>query len=128
MEKFASKFGIAVITIVAIMIVAHEWPSDKSKIEKGSGHVPAQVSPSSPVLPYGEHVLVQFEQKGIWRVDRENHRCMMDVSVWRLMPIEYKEKTLQVIYVEEGTWWSIIDDHSGKELGKVSSWGPKVFP
>ena len=74
------------------------------------------------------NILVQFEQAGIWKVDRPNHRCLVDRGVWDLMPLDKKEQTLQVIYVEEKTWWKIYDGMSGKLLGEVSSWGWKVHP
>ena len=72
--------------------------------------------------------LVQFEQAGIWKVDRPNHRCLIDLGVWNLMPFEQKEQCLQIIYVEEKTWWKIYDRMSGKLLGEVSSWGWKIHP
>lgn len=75
-----------------------------------------------------ERILNQFESKRIWKVDRQNHRCLVDPGVWRLMTFEYKEKTLQVIYVEEKTWWELYDMYSGKLLGKVNSWGWKIYP
>ncbi len=75
-----------------------------------------------------ERILNQFESKGIWKVDRTNHRCLVDPGVWSLMNFEHKEKTLQVIYVEEKTWWKLYDMFSGKLLGEVSSWGWKVYP
>ncbi len=39
-----------------------------------------------------------------------------------------KARCLQVIYVEEKTWWKLYDRMSGKLLGEVSSWGWKVYP
>ena len=75
-----------------------------------------------------EKILDQFEREGIWKVDRPNHRCLVDPGVWARIPFEKKEQTLQVIYVEENTWWELYDMYSGKLLGKVSSWGWKVYP
>jgi len=75
-----------------------------------------------------EKILIQFERAGIWKVDPQNHRCLMDRGVWDMLPLEQKEQTLQVIYVEQKTWWKIYDRMSGKLLGEVSSWGWKVYP
>jgi hypothetical protein len=75
-----------------------------------------------------EKILNQFEAAGIWKVDRPNHRCLIDRGVWDRLPFEKKEQTLQVIYVEEKTWWKINDRMSGKLLGEVSSWGWKIYP
>jgi len=75
-----------------------------------------------------EKILDQFERGGIWKVDRANHRCLVDPGVWKLMPFDKKEQVLQVIYVEEKTWWKLYDSMSGKLLGEVSSWGWKVHP
>jgi len=75
-----------------------------------------------------ERILNQFETAGIWRVDRQNHRCLIDRGVWDRLPMEQKEQTLKVIYVEEKTWWKIYDRMSGKLLGEVSSWGWKIHP
>ena len=73
-------------------------------------------------------ILTAFEEKGIWKVDRANHRCLVDPEVWKLLPFEQKERCLQIIYVEENTWWKLYDYYSGKLLGEVSSWGWKVYP
>jgi hypothetical protein len=73
-------------------------------------------------------ILIDFQEKGIWKVDRANHRCLVDPGVWELLPFEQKEQVLKVIYVEEKTWWELYDYYSGKLLGKVSSWGWKVYP
>jgi len=75
-----------------------------------------------------ESILIQFEKTGIWKVDRVNHRCLIERGVWDRMPFEYKERCLQIIYVEEKTWWKIYDRMSGKLLGEVSSWGWKIYP
>ena len=75
-----------------------------------------------------EKILDQYERGGIWTVDRPNHRCLVDPEVWSKIPFDKKEKILQVIYVEEKTWWELYDRMSGKLLGKVSSWGWKVYP
>lgn len=75
-----------------------------------------------------EKILDQFEQKGIWKVDRENHRCFINSGVWQSMPFEYKEKTLLAIYMEEKTWWKLYDYMSGKLLGEVNVWGVKIYP
>ena len=76
----------------------------------------------------GGTILVELEKGGIWRVDRPNHRCLVDRGVWDRMPFDKKEQILQVIYVEEKTWWELYDSMSGKLLGKVSSWGWKIYP
>lgn len=73
-------------------------------------------------------ILDDFEKHGIWKVDRQNHRCLIDLGIWARMPFEKKEQCLQAIYIEEKTWWEIYDCMSGKLLGKVSSWGVKVYP
>ena len=73
-------------------------------------------------------ILDDFEKNGIWKVDRANHRCLIEGGVWARLPLEQKERCLQVIYTEEKTWWEIYDRMSGKLLGKVSSWGWKVYP
>ena len=73
-------------------------------------------------------VLDDFEKHGIWKVDRPNHRCLIDPGVWVRLPFEQKEQCLQAIYIEEKTWWKIYDYMSGKLLGEVSSWGWKVYP
>ena len=83
---------------------------------------------SSSSLFAGESILVQFENGGIWKVDRPNHRCLVERGVWDRMPFDKKEDVLKVIYVEEKTWWELYDSMSGKLLGKVSSWGWKVYP
>ena len=75
-----------------------------------------------------EPILIQFEKAGIWKVDRPNHRCLIDPGVWVRWPFETKEQCLQAIYIEEKTWWKIYDYMSGKLLGEVSSWGWKVYP
>ncbi len=75
-----------------------------------------------------EVILIQFEKAGIWKIDRPNHRCLVDRAVWDRMPFDKKEQILQVIYAEEKTWWKIYDKMSGKLLGEVSSWGWKVHP
>ena len=75
-----------------------------------------------------ESILIQFQKANIWKVDRPNHRCLVDRGVWDLMPLDKKEQILQVIYVEEKTWWRIYDYMSGKLLGEVSSWGWKIHP
>jgi len=75
-----------------------------------------------------ESILVSYERGGIWKVDRTNHRCLVDPGVWAKIPFDKKEQILQVIYVEEKTWWELYDMNSGKLLGKVSSWGWKVYP
>lgn len=76
----------------------------------------------------GESLLIQYQKAGIWKVDRPNHRCLVDPGVWNRIPFDQKEKVLQIIYVEENTWWEIYDMYSGKLLGKVSSWGWKIYP
>jgi len=75
-----------------------------------------------------EKILDQFEKGGIWKVDRQNHRCLVDPGVWAKLPFEKKEQVLQVIYTEEKTLWKLFDAMSGKLLGEVSSWGWKVYP
>jgi hypothetical protein len=75
-----------------------------------------------------EKILDQFESGGIWKVDRSNHRCLVDPGVWARLPFEKKERALQVIYVEEKTWWKLFDAYLGKLLGEVSSLGWKVYP
>jgi hypothetical protein len=75
-----------------------------------------------------ESLLIQFEKAGIWKIDRPNHRFLVDPGVWKTLPFEKKEQTLQIIYTEEKTWWELYDTYSGKLLGKVSSWGWKVYP
>jgi hypothetical protein len=75
-----------------------------------------------------EPILAQFEKAGIWNVDRPNHRCLIDPAIWARLPFEKKEQILQVIYVEEKTWWKLYDMYSGKLLGEVSSWGLKIHP
>ncbi len=75
-----------------------------------------------------EKILAQFEQGGIWKLDRPNHRCLIDRGVWDRLPFEKKEEVLQMMYVEEKTWWKIYDRISGQLLGEVSSWGWKVYP
>ncbi len=75
-----------------------------------------------------EPILIQFEKAGIWKVDRPNHRCLIDRGVWDRLPFEQKEQCLQAIYVEQKTWWKIYDRMSGKILGEVSSWGWKIHP
>lgn len=84
---------------------------------------------SGPVLIQTKtRMLDQFEQQGIWKVDRKNHRCLIEYEVWVRLPLEQKEQCLQAIYNDEKTWWEIYDRMSGKLLGKVSSWGFKVYP
>jgi len=73
-------------------------------------------------------ILDDFERHGIWKVDRQNHRCLIEGGVWAQFPLERKEQCLQAIYMEQGTWWEIYDRMSGKLLGKVSSWGWKIYP
>jgi hypothetical protein len=75
-----------------------------------------------------EKILNKLERGGIWKVDRPNHRCLVDPGVWKLITFDKKEQILQVIYVEEKTWWELYDMYSGKLLGKVSSWGWKIYP
>ena len=74
-----------------------------------------------------EKILDKFERAAIWKVDRQNHRCLIEYGVWARLPFEQKEQCLQAIYVEEKTWWKIYDRMSGKLLGEVSSWGWKVY-
>ena len=50
-----------------------------------------------------ENILGQFERAGIWKVDRPNHRCLVDPGVWAKLPLDKKEQSLQVIYTEEKT-------------------------
>jgi len=75
-----------------------------------------------------EKILNQMQQAGIWKVDRPNHRCLVERGVWDNLPFDKKEQLLQVIYVEEKTWWKLYDSMSGKLLGEVSSWGWKIHP
>ena len=82
-----------------------------------------------PCLSFSqEKILDQFEKAGIWKIDRINHRCLVDPGVWARLPLDKKEQTLQAIYIEEKTWWELYDMYSGKLLGKVSSWGWKIYP
>ncbi len=89
----------------------------------GKRHEPKQSSFAPQV-----RILDDFETKGIWRVDRTNHRCLIDGGVWVRLPFEQKEQCLKAIYLETNTWWEIYDSMSGKLLGEVSSWGCKVHP
>ena len=82
----------------------------------------------SSVAQAQEKILTQFDKAGIWKIDRSNHRCLIDLGVWDRLPMVQKEQTLQLIYVEEKTWWKIYDRMSGKLLGEVSSWGWKIYP
>ena len=82
-----------------------------------------------PILALAQGMILnQFEKAGIWKVDRANHRCLVERDVWDRLPFDKKEQCLQAIYVEEKTWWEIYDMYSGKLLGKVSSWGWKIYP
>lgn len=74
------------------------------------------------------NVLDDFEKHGIWKVDRDRHRCLVDPGVWARWPFETKEQCLWAIYQETKTWWEVYDYYSGKLLGKVGSWGWKVYP
>jgi hypothetical protein len=73
-------------------------------------------------------LLEQFKKAGIWDIDRKNHRCFVDPEPWALIPFQQKEQCLYVIYSEEKTWWELYDKFSGKLLGKVNSWGAKIYP
>jgi hypothetical protein len=73
-------------------------------------------------------ILDDFESHGIWKVDRPNHRCLIDSGIWSRWPFEIKEKCLTAIYIEEKTCWKIYDYMSGKLLGEVNSLGTKVYP
>jgi hypothetical protein len=124
MEKFAERFAIAVI-LLSLIAIATDYPSrwlqDSSTDKK-------QEVKSSSVSETGPKLLDQFEREGIWTVDRNNHRCLIEGDIWNMLPLEKKEQSLQVIYVEEKTWWKLYDRMTGKLLGEVSSWGWKVYP
>lgn len=75
-----------------------------------------------------ESLLVSFEKGAIWKVDRPNHRCLIEGALWDRFPFEKKEQILQLLYVQEKTWWKISDRMSGKLLGEVNSWGWKIYP
>lgn len=72
--------------------------------------------------------LIEERMERIWKKDKDRNCYFIDPAIWQRMPYEQKEQILYVIYREENTWWEIYDMYSGKCLGKVSSWGVKVYP
>ncbi len=115
-KKSLWKAGIAIV-VVMLIVGLNLW--------NNSLKPPVKIV---PMVPEEEKILFKFEQAGIWKVDREGHRCMVDQGVWRLLPFEKKESALYIIYDEEKTWWKLYDMYSGKLLGEVSSWGVKINP
>jgi len=72
-------------------------------------------------------ILNEFQQAGIWKVDKTNHRCFISHSAWIRIPYHQKEQVLWAIYVEEKTGWELYDDFTNRLLGKVGSWGVLIL-
>jgi len=118
-KKGIHYVGYLMLVVLLISVVFSTWMILYG--EKQSG--PKRVHVQSQVK-----ILDDFERHGIWKVDRQNHRCLIEGGVWAQFPLERKEQCLQTIYMEQNTWWEIYDQMSGKLLGKVSSWGWKIYP
>jgi len=75
----------------------------------------------------GAGILNEFQQTGIWKVDKTNHRCFISHSAWIRIPYYQKEQVLWAIYLEEKTGWEVYDDFTNRLLGKVGSWGVLIL-
>lgn len=75
----------------------------------------------------GAGILNEFQQAGIWKVDKTNHRCFISHSAWIRIPYYQKEQVLWAIYLEEKTGWEVYDDFTNRLLGKVGSWGVLIL-
>lgn len=118
-KKGMRRVGYLMVVVLLISGVFSAWIF--SRETKQSGPRPVNVQSQVKILD-------DFERHGIWKVDRQNHRCLIEYGVWARIPFEQKERCLQAIYVEQKTWWEIYDVMSGKLLGKVGAWGWKVYP
>lgn len=114
--KPLSKRAKVILAIVAIFILGIVYLGNGAKEER------------TVSIPPEQKLLYLFEQKGIWKADVANNRCLVDPAVWRALPFDKKEDMLRVIYREEATWWELYDMYTGKLLGKVDVWGVKIYP
>ena len=75
----------------------------------------------------GAGILNEFQQAGIWKVDKTYHRCSISHSAWIRIPYHQKEQVLWAIYLEEKAEWEVYDDLTKKLLAKVGSWGVLIL-
>ena len=75
----------------------------------------------------GAGILNEFQQAGIWKVDKTYHRCSISHSAWIRIPYHQKEQVLWAIYLEDKADWEVYDDLTKKLLAKVGSWGVLIL-